>query len=277
MNKNTIIETLKDFIDYSEHYLLDDDAYNDYAEKIIDALEQPCGISIQEASKDLGLNKAVLKRAQNEKILNTPLAARDMIFLELLEKFWAKSWFLRPQIKRFSSKERIRLMDAPELQHNWERRVFYWYLGQPEGIKDERNQFHDFTKLPVKTVLIALYYFYPKLFSQSDSGYMEDWKRTKTLRLYIPVELGGKWSRKKRTVPASLQRLKERVIHIRKMAQRDKSRFKKDGISQDEILEKRGIQKTDLSGFMKTERNISYDLTTGLPDDYFAQKDKPRY
>ena len=61
------------------------------------------------------------------------------------------------------------------------------------------------------------------------------------------------------------------------MAKRDKSRCKKDGISQDEILEKRGIQKTDLSGFMKTERKISYDLATGLPDDYFAQKDKPRY
>jgi hypothetical protein len=277
MNKNTIIKILKDFVDYTEHYLLDDDSLDDYAEKIIEELDQPCGISVKDASKELGLNKTVLNRGQRENILGNPLSQSDMIFLERLKKFWSKSWFLRPQIKRFGTKERIRLLDAPELQHNWERRVYYWYLGQPEGIKDERSQFHDFTMLPVKTVMIALYYFYPRLFSQSDTDYMEEWKKTKRLSVFDPFEINGKWARKERTMPVSLNQIKNRIIYIRKMAQRDKSRFKKKGISHDEILELRGIKKTDLSGFMNTERNISYNLATGLPDDYFAPKDKPRY
>lgn len=275
MDKNTIIETLKDFLDYSEHYLIDEDVYDEYAKKIIETLDQPSGISTQEISKNLGLNKAMLVRAQKEKILSKPLSIKNEMFLEQLEKFWARSWFLRPQLKRHNSKDRARLCDAPELQHNWERRVYYWYLGQPEGIKDERSQFHNFTKLPVKTVIIALHYYYPRLFKPSDIEYMEEWKKTRKQNVYQPVKVNGEWKEEKRPMPATLKRIKERVKQIRKIAQRDRSRHKNNGLSYSEILEKRGVKKTDLSGFKKTERNISYEYSTGLPDDHFAPKNTP--
>lgn len=265
MDKNLIIEILKDIIDYSDHFPVDDEIYNDYAEKITKLLDQPCGISVKEATKNVGKN--VMYRGQHEKILSNPLSHRDLIFLERLEKCWAKAWFLRPQIKRFKSSERVRLMDAPDLQHTWERRVYYWYLSQSEGIKDEQGQFHEFTELPVKTIMIALFHFYPKLFSQAESEYMEKWKRTKNLNLFVPVKVNNQWSRKKNPMPATLLYKKERIKYIRNKAQRDLSRYKKKGVSHDEILEKRGITKANLDQFKKTYKNFSFDPNTGFTDD----------
>lgn len=266
MDKKTVIEILKDFNDYAEHFLIDDEIYEQYAEKILYLLDQPCGISVKEAAKNVGLS--ALYRGQREKILCNPLSMRDLIFIERLEKFWARSWFIRPQIMRFNTAERVRLMDAPELQHTWERRVYYWYLGQTEGIKDERSQFHNFTILPIKTVIIALYNFYPKLFCQEETDYIEKWKCTKNLTLFVPIEVNnGQWSRKKRAMPAPLLRKKESIIKIRKMAQRDLSKFVKQGISRQEILEKRGITETNLDRYRKTHKNFSFDPNTGFTDD----------
>lgn len=275
MDKKTVIEILKDFNDYTEHFMIDEEIYDQYAEKILYLLDQPCGISVKESTNKIGLS--VLYRGQRENILNNPFSIRDLIFIECLEKFWAKSWFLRPQIKRYKSTERVRLMDAPEIQHTWERRVYYWYMGQQEGIKDEQGQFYNFTILPIKTVIIALYNFYPKLFCQEETDYIEKWKCTKNLTLFVPIEIdNGKWSRKKRAMPAPLLRKKERIIKIRKIAQRDLSRFLKQGVSRQEILEKRGITKTDLDRFKKTYKNFTFNAKTGLPDNQFEPKDIPR-
>lgn len=272
MDKKIIVDILKDFADYVEHFMIDDEVYDDYSTKLLKLLDQPCGLAAKEVTNNIGLS--VISRGRREKFLSDPLTERDKIFLEILEKFWAKAWFLRPQIKRFKTTERVRLMDAPELQHTWERRVYYWYLGQTEGIRDERNQFHTFTTLPIKTIIIALYSFYPKLFCQEEAEYLEKWKCTKNLTLFVPIEVNdGKWSRKKRPMPTPLLRKKERIIKIRKMAQRDISKYTKQGISRQDILEKRGITKTDVDLFKKTYKKFSFDSKTGLPDDLLAPKD----
>lgn len=275
MDKKIIVDILKDFTDYADHFMVDDDVYDDYATKLLDLLDQPCGLAAKEVANNIGLS--VLCRGQREKILSDPLTERDKIFIESLEKFWAKAWFLRPQIKRFKTTERVRLMDAPELQNTWERRVYYWYLGQTEGIRDERNQFHTFTTLPIKTIIIALYSFYPKLFCQKEAEYLEKWKCTKNLTLFVPIEVNdGKWSRKKRPMPTPLLRKKERIIKIRKMAQRDLSKYTKQGLSRQDILEKRGITKTNLDIFRKSYRNFSFDPNTGFTDDNPTTNDIPR-
>jgi hypothetical protein len=275
MNKKIIIDILKDFIDYADHFPIDEEIYDQYSEKIFNLLDEPCGIFVKEATKNIGLN--IIYQGQREKFLSKPLTDRDKIFLEILDKFWAKAWFIRPQIKRFKTTERVRLMDAPELHNTWERRVYYWYLGQPEGIKDERGQFHNFRTLPIKTVIIALYSYYPKLFSQEETEYLEKWKCTKNLTLFVPIKVSdGRWSRKKRLMPIRLLHKKERILKIRKIAQRDLSRYTKQGLSRQDILEKRGITITDLEKFKKTYKNFTFNAKTGLPDNQFEPNDIPR-
>jgi hypothetical protein len=198
-----------------------------------------------------------------------PLTHSCRSFLEKLTNPWCKSWFLRPQLMKFNKKERQRILDAPEFQNLWERRVYYWYLAEPEGLKDERNQSHRSTTLPVKAVLTALFYYFPSVFTVAAKQWMYELMQKKGWTLYEPVENGGKIHPIKRKPPSSFLSLKTRVQKIRKKAQSDYSYDKNKGMSHEQILASRGITETDLKWAINAHKNFVFDPETRTTNDIF--------
>ncbi|HIP40583.1 MAG TPA: hypothetical protein EYG88_14650 [Desulfocapsa sulfexigens] len=62
-----------------------------------------------------------------EKFINDPLDEFDLLSLELLEKVWLKWDFLRPQLLKFSRKDRQALIETTDLKTRWERYAFSRY------------------------------------------------------------------------------------------------------------------------------------------------------
>jgi hypothetical protein len=54
MNKNEAKNILLDFLDFCDQYQLDDEALDHFIDQIYELWDQPCGISLEEASKEFG-------------------------------------------------------------------------------------------------------------------------------------------------------------------------------------------------------------------------------
>ena len=83
--KSLLTEILRDFHDYEDHFMVDEEIYEVYSQKIIDALLQPCGMTEQDAYKRFDLNKSIILKGQNANILSNPLSHADEIFFQRLE------------------------------------------------------------------------------------------------------------------------------------------------------------------------------------------------
>ena len=75
-----------------------------------------------------------------EKFINDPLDEFDLLGLELLEKLWWKSDFIRPQLLKYSRKNRQALIETADLETKWERYAFSRYRNLQKGEKITMKQ-----------------------------------------------------------------------------------------------------------------------------------------
>lgn len=75
-----------------------------------------------------------------EKFINNPLDEFDLLSLELLEKVWWKSDFIRPQLLKYSRKDRQALIETADLKTKWERYAFSRYRNLEDGEKVHMKQ-----------------------------------------------------------------------------------------------------------------------------------------
>jgi len=277
MNINQIINILREFHDFSEQYQVDDEALDYYANQLLELGDTPCYLSLDDACEQFNLPKKMMRLCTSNGVISNPITHLDKAFLERLLKVFGKAWFVRPQLIKFNKRERARLLDAPEFQNIWERRVYYWYLAQPKGLKDERNQPHRSTTLPVNTVLTALFHFSPSVFTVEAKQWMYELMQKKGWTLYEPVETDGKVHRRKRNPPSSFLSLKTRVHKIRKKAQSDYSYDRKKGMTHEQILSARGITETDLKWANNAHKNFVFDPETRTTNDIFEPEKTPNW
>ncbi|MCP3891363.1 MAG: hypothetical protein GY702_21230 [Desulfobulbaceae bacterium] len=90
-------------------------------------------MDIETYAKQSVLSRKILRWMVKNEMIENPLSQKDLWGLRLLEKTWCKREILRSQLRHFSRKRRLHLIDSADFETKWERYAFSRFNNLEEG------------------------------------------------------------------------------------------------------------------------------------------------
>jgi hypothetical protein len=72
-------------------------------------------MSIEQYASYSKISKEALNYLVRAKVISREITENDRLFLERLERVWSKPLFLKPQLRKLRAKDRMRLMEDPDV------------------------------------------------------------------------------------------------------------------------------------------------------------------
>ena len=165
--------------------------------------DEPVDLETGQIARQVGLPAYVVRMAQEEGAICTPVTAGDLDSLKVVKLLFGKAWFVRAQLTKSNLMERQLLIQRPELLH-WERWAYNRFLAQ----KVERVAAED------------------RVATQDQRLYLSSMLRTIDQVFGVPT----------------CKMTKDRLIQVRKMATNDFYAARRRGIDPAEMSKKRGVE-----------------------------------
>lgn len=90
-------------------------------------------MDIETYASQSALSHKILRWMVKNQMIESPLSGDDLLGLRLLEKTWCKREILRSQLRQFSRKRRLHLIDSADFETKWERYAFSRFNNLEEG------------------------------------------------------------------------------------------------------------------------------------------------
>ncbi len=79
------------------------------------------------------LSRKILRWMVKNEMIQNPLSEDNLLGLKLLETTWCKREILRSQLRQFSKKRRLHLIDSADFETKWERYAFSRFNNLEDG------------------------------------------------------------------------------------------------------------------------------------------------